>query len=274
MKKLLVLFLLFAQNTLTAKNLSEAEIQKLKNGIETGDYSVLEPFVMRKNLSVYGWLANGRAVVKTYTEFEIDNILRTDMVPFKFKKAGNVKRYTNEYQMQFINDHEILWDLEEIKKLPNAICYDFYDVMKKAFEAEEPEEILKLYDDYNDDIFRRTVGNLITSMLYVIRDKYGITITDAMHQNKMAMFKYLFNKMYPTKEQQLIFFLSLPLNYLGMGGCYDQNYEDCVSSEDRNPIEIPYNPKIPPYKCEKRYEEPKNSIILISSNIKIHQQKK
>ncbi|MGL4561614.1 MAG: hypothetical protein ACRCV0_04920 [Brevinema sp.] len=254
MKKLLIALLL-SQNMLTAKDLSEAEIQKLKNGIETGDYSVLEPFVTREDLSVYSWIANGQAVVKTLSG-NVDNVLPTETVPFSYKKAGSVKTYINQYKMEFINDQEILWDLEEIKKLPHSICLDFYDVMKKAFEAKESEEILKLYDDYNNGIFHRTVDNLITSMLYFIEDKYGIPITDAMHRKKTAIFQYLFEKMYPTKEQQRIFFLNLPLNYVGMGGCNRlavDTFEDC--NPNKNKIEIPYNQHDPFRECDKRYEE-------------------
>lgn len=234
--KTLITLILFSLsiNTYAEIDPCEAERQKLINGLDNADYSVLLPFISRDDIQPFGWLLNGQAVVKEYKSWL--NI-PCEITPFTFKKAGKVVVYTNQYDLKFINDQEILWDLDDIKALPNAVCFGFYDMMKQAFKAKDPQDIIKLYNDYNDQLFEINRAGLVAFFLSCIKRTYDFSTDKDTLSDRGNIFDYLFPKLYPTKEQQRIFLLNLPLYSMSTRSNI-HNSQECLS---KNRIKTPYN---------------------------------
>ena len=239
MKYLVILILLLVQTiSYTQQTISDTKKQKLIQGIQNGDYSVLLPFVKKDNINTFIPLRNGRIVIRE--QFEKPPVTK----PFTFKNADKTIIYTNQYGFQFLNDKEILWDLDEINSMPNAVCFGFYDMMKKAFKAKDPKDIIALYNEYNDSIFTIYFSGLVSWGLGDINDLYNIDIEYSL-EDRQNIADYLFSLIYPTKKRQRIALLNLPLHRLA------------IYNGEINTIRVHANDKIRPllfsddeeYKC-------------------------
>lgn len=238
--KILIAFMLclVSIHTHAQPDFTEAEKQKFILGMKNGDYSVLLPFFQKEDLNTFIPLRNGDIVIKEAPieggeTREYPKITK----PFTFKQAGKTVIYTNRYKAGFINDQEILWDLDEIKSMHNAVCYGFYNVMKKAFKAKNPQDIIKIYNEYNDSIYTIYFPNVVTCVLYEANKFYDTYIKYSLEE-RQKIADYLFPILYPTKEQQRTALLNLPLHRLA-------NYDG-----RRNIIRVHYNQEDPWRECD------------------------
>lgn len=242
--KILVVFMLclVSIHTHAQPDFTEAEKQKFILGMKNGDYSVLLPFFQKEDLNTFIPLRNGDIVIKE-APAKVDCTEYPKITkPFAFKQAGKTVIYTNRYKAKFINDQEILWDLDEIKSMHNAVCYGFYNVMKKAFKAKNPQDIINIYNEYNDSIYTLYYSGLFSAVLDKAYNFYGMGSfnppDDLYLEERQKIADYLFPILYPTKEQQRTALLNLPLHRLA-------NYDG-----RRNIIRVHYNQKDPWRECD------------------------
>ncbi|MGL4388031.1 MAG: hypothetical protein ACRCTJ_01385 [Brevinema sp.] len=210
--KMLLLIMLLLKNTVSFSSMTDLEKSELIFELKKGDDKFLKKYASRKHAAPLQKLENGQIYVKKYLSGES---LRQ---PFTFINNGKTFLYENKFGVRFVNDEEVLLSLDEIKSMPNAQCFGFYDLMKKSYYATNYQQIQKLYKEFSGDDL---------SYYYIIVKNHYYTIFDAMkdrikintrevftEQERDSIAERFFHIAYSTEEKKRIAYLNMILSQI------------------------------------------------------------
>ena len=176
------------------KPISDAEKQKLIQGIENGDYSVLDPYLSREKLYPYKIMQATQVSDYQWVPHEDRESISKNIT---FDNNGKVIAYTNQYGFVLLNDEEFLLTKQDISNIPNAECLGFEYIINTVSKLTNNNDIInELNESMFDSDVAITIFHSIRNFEKHFDDSVDLSIID-----EPEVIQYIYQKLYNDNQQ-------------------------------------------------------------------------